>query len=284
MTETTLSYECTPRPFFVPGSVNCHHERFGHFDVSEYRRRSKVRPYGLRMEANPQNREEAEKWHLEAIGLADDLNKMWTYVAGVSLFPRYSALRIVSAPDGWKTNYENVRTGLPATGMTYAAIRLSGGGYSLSLPYMPLGPALKAVQQYHQTNDTNRTLIDLHLEATEQHGTQSGLFLFAKDLELARYILPGTNDAKRQAALPPESRNLLKQPLHWLFRIANTRFEIRHIVTRQKQGPGLLPRLTQSERQDFLHDSDLVIRGVIQRELGITVAVAQQGKPKPLHA
>ena len=260
-----------------------HSERVGHFDVSEYRRRSRVRPYGLRMEASPQNREEAEKWHLEAIALARDLNKMRTYVAGVTLFPRYSALRILSGPDGWKTNYENVRAGLPAKGMTYSAIQFSGGGYSLSLPFMPLGPALSAVQQYHQTNDTIRTLIDLHLEAIEQRGTQSGLFLFAKALELVRYILPGRDDAKRQAALPPESRNLLKQPLHWLFGIANERFEIRHIVTRQKQNPGLLPRLTQSERQDFLHDSDLVIRGVIQLELGINVAVAHQGRQKPLH-
>src|SRR5438552_458515 len=112
MGETKLLYECVPRPFFVTGNVNCHSERVGHFDVSEYRRRSGVRPYGLRMEASPQNREEAEKWHLEAIALARDLNKMWTYVAGVTLFPRYSALRILSGPDGWKTNYENVRAGL----------------------------------------------------------------------------------------------------------------------------------------------------------------------------
>jgi len=107
-------------------------------------------------------------------------------------------------------------------------------------------------------------------------GTESALFLFAKALELARVMLPGHDDKARQAALPLDARGSLRRSLHWLYEIANKRLGIRHVVGGNRKKKSLLPALTQSEHADFLHDSDLVIRGVVERELIIPVIVVNR--------
>jgi hypothetical protein len=109
-----------------------------------------------------------------------------------------------------------------------------------------------------------------------QPGSQSGLFLFAKALELARFMIPGRDDKARETALPLRARESLRQSLHWLYGIANRRLEIRHVVGENN----LLPRLSRSERADFLHDADLVVRGVVERELGIQVAIVDRASEK----
>jgi hypothetical protein len=144
----------------------------------------------------------------------------------------------------------------------------------MTLPYMPLRKALIAIPAYRSADVTTRVLLDLHLQAMALPGTESGLFLLAKGLELARVMLPGRDDKKREAALPLDARSALRRSLHGLYEIANKRRGTRHVVSGKTKS--LLPQLTQAEHADFLHDADLVIRGVVERELHIPVFVVNR--------
>ena len=266
-----LYYECW-RPFSVPPRLAGHRGRIGNLDVIEYRRRSKVRPYGLRIETLVSTEEEARERHAEALKLADDLNTVWAYVAGVPLSSHRVVLEFPKSPRGWRSNLETLEKSLPtAARMRITGVKFGAGRYLMPLPYWPLQDALAAVLAYRSANDTVRVLIGLHHGAMNQVGSESGLFLFAKALELARVMLPGQNDTQRQSALSTDVRHGLRQSLHWLYGIANGRLEIRHVVN----GKGLLPKLTPTERNDFMKDADLVIRGVTQRELGIRIVIVR---------
>lgn len=271
--ERTLWYECAPRPFFTPARVRCHRQQIGHLTIFEYRRRSKTCPYGLRIEARVRTKDDVRARDLEAHKLATDLSGGWPYVAGTLLFPIRLMIQISKSPQGWRTNSQKLLSALPAAGLSMKVRLGPASPYSMTLPYMPLRDALIAVPAYRTANATTRVLLGLHLQAMALPGTESGLFLFAKALELARIMLPGRKDNARQAALPHAARAALRRSLHWLYGIANQRLEIRHVVS--KTTKSLLPQLTPSERSDFLHDADLVIRGVVEIALGIPVVVVQ---------
>jgi len=259
----------------VPTSEPCHRERVGNLDVIEYRRRSDIRPYGLRMEGEPETKEDAQACHHEAILLASDLSTVWPYVAG-ALFPEVRELKIVSAPDGWTTNFKMVESTLPtAQRLVVGRISITSSAYSITLPYMPLKRAIAALRAYRSADQNVKVLVDLHFEASNRLGEQSGLFLLAKALELARAILPGSTDTQRVAALSADVRKNLRQSFHSLYDIANNRLEIRHTVDK-KNKKSLLPRLNHQERTDFVRDADLVIRGVVEREIQIPLLTIKQ--------
>jgi hypothetical protein len=280
----TLFYEYSG-PFFPPARLRGYQERVGNLDVIEHRRRNKVLPYGLRMECQVTTKEQAQRCDTEARQLARDLNTVWAYVALVTLFPKRFMIRLSKPPDGWRTNFKRIksvrpikpRSSLPISGPPgppvgfTVNIKINPGRYKVVLPYMPLQRALAAVQAYRTANQTTRFLMDLHFGAIDQLGTGAQLFLFAKALELARVMLPGRTDSQGEAALPPAGRAALRRSFHWLFDIANNRLEIRHVA----RGGSLLPKLSPAESADFVHDADVVIRGVVERELGI-VAIAQR--------
>jgi hypothetical protein len=216
--------------------------------------------------------DEARERHGEALKLADDLNTVWAYVAGVPLFPHQLVLAFPKSPIGWRSNFQKLEKSLPtAQSMKVMGYGFGAGGYMMPLPYWPLQDALAAVRAYRSAKDTVRVLINLHHSAMNDLGSESGLFLLAKALELARVMLPGRDDKQRQAILSIDVRNELRQSLHWLYGIANGRLEIRHVVNKK----ALLPRLTPKERTDFVKDADLVIRGVIERELRIRLVIVR---------
>lgn len=228
------------------------------------------------MEAEVSTLEEAEVCHKEALTLADDLDTMWIYVAGMPLFPTRTVLAIRESPNGWRTNLGSLRDSLPMTQTLRGRLRIVPGKYGMQLPYMPLKRALAAVRRYRAADENSRELIDLHIDALRRQGSNAGLFLLAKALELARVMLPGNTDESRQRALPGQVISELNRDLHWMYGIANTRLEIRHVVDKKaarSNQRALLPKLDQAERNDFVHDADLVIRGVVERELGIEAAV-----------
>jgi hypothetical protein len=278
--ERTLWYECHPRPFFGPARAKCHREQVGRLEVFEYHRRSKKCPYGLRMEARVHSKEEAAACQGEAFALATSLRTVWPYVAGSALFPRWLTIQVMKAPAGWRTNAQKILSAVPATGPR-AELRFGRpSSLSLTMPCMPLRDALSAVRAHLTANESTRLLLELHSEAMALPGSQAGLFLFAKALELARFMLPGRDDKAREAALPLRAREALRQPIHWLYGIANRRLEIRHVLSKDKSS--LLPQLSRPERADFLHDADLVIRGVVERELGIRVTIVDRASEKVL--
>lgn len=278
----TLFYEYAG-PFFAPARLRGYRGRVGNLDVIEHRRRNKILPYGLRMECQVTTKEQAKNYDTEVRQLANDLNIVWAYVALVTLFPKRVMMRLSESPDGWRTNFKKLKSMRPikprsplansapgpAVAFT-ASIKINPGKYKVVLPYMPFQRALVAVQAYRRANQTTRFLMNLHFGAIDQLGTGAQLFLFAKALELARVMLPGRTDPQREAALSPNVRAALRQSFHWLFDIANNRLEIRHVA----RGGNLLPKLSSMESADFVHDADLVIRGVVEKELGI-VAIAK---------
>jgi hypothetical protein len=282
----TLFYEC-PRPFFVPARMHGYQGRVGNLDVTEYRRRSKLLPYVLRMECQVTTNEQARNYDTEARQLAHDLNIVWAYVASVPLFPKRFMIRLSGPPDGWRTNFKNLKSTRPIALRSARAISSPGppvgfrvdikinppGPYKVILPFLPLEPALGAVQAYRTAEPETRFLTDLHFGSIDQLGTESQLFLLAKALELARVMLPGRTDAQKEAALSLGVRAALRRSFHWLFDIANNRLEIRHVAN--KKGGNLLPKLSPKEREDFAHDADLVIRGVVEKELSIVAIVRQ---------
>jgi hypothetical protein len=280
----TLFYECSPRPFFVPARLRGYRGRVGGLDVIEHRHRSNVLPYGLRMECQVNTEQEAACSHTEALQLARDLNIVWAYVAAVPLFPKRIMLQLSGAPDGWRTNFKKLKSTRPIKPRSALAIssspgpavafrmsiKIIQGKYKVLLPYMPLQPALVAVQAYRTANENMRFLMNLHFGAIDQLGTESQLFLFAKALDLVRRVmLPGRSVQQKESALPHDVRAALSQSLNWLGAMSNNRLETRHVASDGK----LLPKLSPTERRDFVHDADLVIRGVVERELGI-VAIA----------
>lgn len=278
-----LFYECSPRPFFVPARLHGHRGRVGGLDVIEHRHHSKVVPYGIRMECQVTTKEQAAHCDTEARQLARDLNIVWAYVARVPLFPKQFMVRLSESPDGWRTNLKKLKLMRPAKPRSARAksapgppvaftvsIKPNKPEYKVRLPYMPLQPALAAVEAYRTANANMRFLVNLHFVAIDQPGTPSQLFLFAKALELVRFMLPGRRDQQKEAALSCDVRAALHQSFHWLFDMANNRLEIRHVAN----GGNLLPKLNPTEHADFVHDADLVIRGVVERELGI-VAIAK---------
>lgn len=270
MPTNILTYESTPRPFVIPDGDPTHSEQVGRLRVTENSVAGEPRLYQLRMTADVHTREEAEACHSEALSVADDLDVVWTYVAGQPLFPYRMVLQIREAPNGWTTDYKEVRSQLPsASRFTYEDIRFVSGPSYVELPFMPLQPAMALLHSYRSADQNTRLLTSLHYEAIGQRGSQAGLFLLAKALELAKLILPGRTDNQKQKALSSDVQSELSQSLHWLYDIANNRLEIRHVVGTKT----LLPRITAAERKDFLANADLVIRGVVQRELGGSLAI-----------
>ena len=260
-------------------------------DVIEYRRRSEFFPYGLRMECRVTTQQEAIRSHSEALPLARDLNIVWAYVAVVPLFPKRLMIRVPESPDGWRSNFTKINSIRPTKPRSALAspgppagfrvsVTVNPGKYKVMLSFMPLQRALVALQAYRTANSNTRFLVNLHFGALDQLGTEWQLVLLAKALDLARDILPGHRNSDKQAALPVRVRTELTRSLDWLGEMSNKRLETRHVASKGE----LLPRLSRAEAIDFVHDADLVIRGVVERELGIAVVVppiVNAAKPAP---
>lgn len=242
--------------------------------VTERRRRSRTHPYAIRFEKQARSRTEARALEAEAFALADDLDQIWAYVAGVPLFPRITTLTIARAPMGWKTNAVRIKRRLPSDGGYVVRERLISR-YLVTLPRPPLAAALDAVQAWRGADQVTKHLMGLHL-ASLREGTPSAAMIFlAKALELVRAILPGRTDEQRQRALPLDIQQRLSRSLHWLYSIANQRQEVRHIV-RDHSRLELHNTLTREEGRDYRFEGDLVVRAVIAGRLGIPLALRRR--------
>lgn len=272
----TLFYEYRG-PFFVPARLHGYRARVGNFDVLELRRRSKLLPYVLRMQCRA-TKADAGRYITEGNQLARDLNIVWAYVALVPLFPKRFMIRPSGPPAGWRSNLKRLmsqrrtkpRPGSSPGHVTSFTMRLkiNKGQYKVTSDSLLLERAIEAVHAYRAATPETRFLMDLHFAAVDQLGA-SQLVLFAKALDLARDMLPGQGNPKKEAALPLNVRSGLRHSLSWLGEMSNERLETRHIASKGK----LLPRMSAAETTDFIHDADLVIRGVIENELGIQAIV-----------
>jgi len=96
MATETVWFETAPRPFAVPEGLPSHHERVGLLLVSEGHDPTSEAPYRIRFEAEAHSLEELWEIRDEASKLAQDLDLIWPYVAGVPLFQ-------LCGPSAWRT-------------------------------------------------------------------------------------------------------------------------------------------------------------------------------------
>jgi hypothetical protein len=274
----TLFYEYRG-PFFVPARLHGYRCRVGNLDVIELRRRSKFLPYVLRMECQVATKGQAGNYNAEARQLASDLNVVWAYVALVPLFPKRLMLHPSGPPDGWRTNFKKLKSTRPikprpgySPGRAVSfdvSIKFDKGQYKVTSDSLLLRRAIDAVNAYRTASLETRFLMQIHIAAIDQLGMVSQLILFAKAVNLARDMLPGHDVSKKATALPNDVRAALRQSLAWLGKMSNERLETRHVA----KGGKLLPSLSSAEGADFVHDADLVIRGVVENELRIAAIV-----------
>ena len=273
----TLWFEIQPRPFELPKRKKCYVGVVGSFTIREYRHRSRLWPYGLRMSTEIDAREDVQLRVSEAIALASDLNAVWPYVGGLALFHRGLRVIQVKAPRGWRTNARRLRRALPSTrpSLEIRFSRESKRNWAVTLDAMPLEPALRALVAYRSTDAATRLLIVLHAQAMDQYD-DAGLFLLAKALEMCRALLPGRTDAQRLRGLPATAQQQMRTSLRWLMEIANSRVNIRHVVA-EPNPIKLHPLLTTKERDDYRHDADMIIRALVAQRLGIPLDIPVAG-------
>lgn len=135
-------------------------------------------------------------------------------------------------------------------------------GHWLALPYFPLERALQIRPKCRFADPMLKALFEIHFGALKLRRSEGKLFALAKGLELVRVLLPGRGDDTKQKSLSDKVSNNLKRSLHWLFDIANNRFNIRHVVSQRGGKSELNPALTTAELLDYEHDADLVMRSV----------------------
>jgi hypothetical protein len=237
------------------------------FEIIEYRTENPARPYGLKIQSEVNWREEVSATRNDAIKLAGELNLIWAYVAGRSLFYKVLHVTPITAPPGWESNSDAVEKTLPSKGGFIEFEWTKSGSSGTPLFFMPLEQALRAVRAYRSADEATIRLIRLHYDAMSQLGSESTLLLLSKALELTAALLPGNTRSQKQQSLPAEFRSELRHSLQWLFDIANTRQETRHVVQRGRMD--LHPKLTKQEREDFRHDAELVVRGAIGSRLEV---------------
>ncbi|MBA7704942.1 hypothetical protein ES703_113765 [subsurface metagenome] len=214
-----------------------------------------------------------------AFELADDLNRIWTYVCGQPINAARLGLVAYHAPAAWTTNAEEVEKDLPAaiSGLTYKEISIQTRHWTYC-PELPLAKALDVRESYETASDFVRTLIELHYSALTSKRSEARLIFFAKALEIVRALLPGRKDQQKQKSLPAKITSDLHESLHWLFGMANTRSDVRHVVQRVT-GPTLHPRMSAQEFRSFEHDADLVIRTAVCMQLGNEPFLVKHGTP-----
>ena len=266
--------------------------------------------YSIVLETDVSTQEQLQARHQDVFKLTDDLDRVWTYVAGYPLKATDHRSEVGEGPERWHTNYKDVDMAIERA---YSHSRFIIGGdwsiepmRSIRLPTWPLKRALNILEQYRNAQVETHALIELHYQSLTARNTDSRLLFLAKALELGQSLLPGDDRPSKQKQLPDEVTRELDQSLSKLWKIANGRYETRHIVqsrqnpksVRWNNFPGeqifrwfrcllkklsassypsaakpepveLHPKLTPKERCSFIHDADLIIRGVVARQFGI---------------
>jgi hypothetical protein len=215
--------------------------------------------------------------------LTDELDRVWTYAAGYPLKAMlHPTLQLIEGPERWHTNYKDVDRAIEHA-RSHSRFVIEGDWSIeprqwIQMPVWPLKRALNILEQYRSTGIATHFLIELHYQSLTSRDTNSQLLFLVKTPELVESLLPGPKQksdkkqirALKQKQLPDEITRELEHgqdTLHWLFDIANNRRETRHIG-HNPETASLLPEITTAERRSFFHDADLLIRGVVARQLG----------------
>jgi hypothetical protein len=236
-----------------------------------------VHNYQVIIEATVLTREGAWKAKFEASDLASELDRAWVYVCGRPLHPVYMQLHFDKPPEGWRTNAKEVDVRLAqAEDKMYTIIEPGKDWHWMQLPFFPLREVLKVRESLTVASEATLALAGLHYSALKSLDSDGNLFLLAKALELGRKLLPSKNDEAREKSLPLNICSALSHPLTWLFDMSNNRYDVRHVVVKNREDPQLHTRMTTTERAAFIEDADLVIRSIVCQQIGRPAFIVKQ--------
>lgn len=232
--------------------------------------------YRVIIEKSIKSKRDLQNSHAKISELIGDLDRAWMYACGHPLTKKNFAFMapIISCSNdklpGWVSNYDEVEDDLNR-GQVHVKFKIRNM-HNSTLHYWPLKSACEIREKNHNSLDYVRALIDLHYYAHKVGHGHAMLFFLAKSLELIRSILPGKNDDSKELELPSIVRDKLHSSFHKILGLANTRYEIRHIV-KNPEDSSLHPKLSNEEINLFKYDSDLIIRAVVAMELDIPLCM-----------
>ncbi len=236
--------------------------------------------YRLIIETKVNDSPELQSKHFEIKKIIQEIDRSWLYACGHPFNKKILSFvgPYVDFPDGniceWTSNYSEAEKELNK-GKPHIVISSEKVTHS-SLSYWPLKKALTVREAYVAAQEHVVALVDLHFFALKVEDSYSSFFFLAKAMELVQAMLPGKTDDRKEKKLPDEFKSRLKTSLHNIMELANTRYEIRHIV-KKKQNCTLHKRLNNSEINVYKHDADLLIRFVVCRELAIPWLFQKRG-------
>jgi|GEM_PF-1975333 len=288
MNSTILKYESDPKVYEIRSECAPHYEVVGGLTISEHFRKSEkhkhisstLGDYYIVIETEVNSSSEIQSKHFEIKALISEIDRSWMYTCGHPLNRKVLSYMgpYVDFPDGnihgWKSNYREAEKEVNK-GRAHATFSFEKVSHSV-FSYWPLKAALVARESYLSSSEQIKALVDLHYFAHKVGDSYSSFFFLAKSLELVRALLPGKTDVQKEKKLSDDVRSRLKASLHDIVGLANTRYEIRHIV-KDKNNISLHGKMNNSEINTFKHDADLIIRFVVCNNLDIPLVIPERG-------
>lgn len=222
---------------------------------------------------------ELQLMHFEIQEVCQELDRAWMYACGHPLSKKNLTFMgpYIDAPDGkidgWISNFDEVQKEINK-GKPHIVFNFKQTSAS-TLKYWPLEKALMIREAYLKAQEPIAALVDLHFYSHKVGDSYSSFFFLSKAMELVRSLLPGKTDKQKEETLPDQIRQELSTSMHHIIGLANTRLEIRHIVKDPNTGT-LHDKMNNSEIDAYRHDSDLIIRAVVSKELGIPLIIVNR--------
>jgi len=282
MSAHTLRFESPEKILELRAPSNPHSASIGLWRVSENYQPNTHRDlqeglgsYRLILERPVSAQEEVWLGLREAEQIAKEVDVAWCYACGTPFFAVPQTMVLVEAPIGWTGNARRVEVEIQKErGLGYAEALQVFWPQWLSFPFLPLERVLVVRDALLKASPEIQCLVDLHIAAHKTHHGE--LFFYAKALELAGAFF-GQGRSARNSGLQKQVVKIgvaphLTQTVEWLFEMANTRFDVRHVVNGYSPVT-LHPTMSGSERAEFQFNADLVIRGFICDQLGVDIIV-----------
>jgi hypothetical protein len=229
--------------------------------------------YRVRMRMTVKPAEEGSAF-IAGCAIARDISRFYAYITGRILGDPGDVLSLnINPPAGWGSNGAKIVPqgdwGILHSVNTFPDFRV--------VPTYPLQAVIAAVENADQLDEVSWTLIHYHLSALSSRDNDVRHFLLAKALEIARELIPGQDDEKKEAGLPSNVRARLNKTFHWLYDISNNRRETRHSITK-RPALRLHPQLEPEEELDFLSDADTLLRYMASQLLGVPFVYIEGGR------
>lgn len=237
---------------------------------------SELGDYYIIIQSEVNDSKELQLKHFEIQKVCQELDRAWMYACGHPLSMKNLTFMgpYIDAPDGkidgWTSNFDKVQKEINI-GKPHIVFNFKQISHS-TLEYWPLEKALMIREAYLRAQEPIAALVDLHFYSHKVGDSYSSFFFLAKAMELVRSLLPGKTDKQKEKNLPDQVRQKLSTSIHHIIGLANTRLEIRHIVKDPNMGT-LHDKMNNSEIVAYKHDSDLIIRAVVCKELDIPLII-----------